>query len=688
MMANRALNTAEEKQAPSATAVPSHPQAISQSGIIQLDRAGSHLLQRQRLFGNRHVQRIAIQARYLLGPVDDKYEREADRLAQHITGTARGVRPTPRLQLRSTDTTAVAPDIASAIDRARGAGKPLPRHIQSEMGHALTSDLSHVRIHDDTRADTLSRAIQARAFTTGSDIFFRRGQFNPHSASGRHLLAHELTHVVQQTGPTSPGPAHIQREWLPDDGGYQQWDDTVGGLIWYRNTSVKGIYFYTFDKDHLSFAELESHRNFAEIQAQLGNDLSLAELQQLGISPPDHAPVAANTAPVALPPSPLLNLRESLWQHILSFVPPEDLAKVFQVSRAFKGSSDDRYKIMRAAFARLSHTDQQRLARQAQAVIPYRDSSQLGLATGFPITPGKYSKRAWKEYQKSSNPKHKQMRAVLYTIRNRAELDYWLWTQNLSMEEMSKAGAIYSPGNIHSGKIEHNIFVNKVWLLGVIHSGRDVVLLTPLTGTSLTRGYSAHPEKQNLPQHEREVSALGREVLGVTTTTPTAGRPFFEPQQPQARPLEAAEADAPQDMLTVEFKRTAVQGGTLAEISYPDDMTTEQAIEELARRQVPLPQTPSPSPASYIRSVVQSERSAFLDELRATTQGNAAKLKKTKGWQSIRAELMHDLRDPEVLPEFVRYWGETEREQVRKLLQPHIEGLIAELLPEDPPDWF
>lgn len=66
------------------------------------------------------------------------------------------------------------------------------------MERSLGADFSAVRLHTDTQADQLNHALQARAFTTGRDIFFRRGDFNPGSPVGRHLLAHELMHVVQQ----------------------------------------------------------------------------------------------------------------------------------------------------------------------------------------------------------------------------------------------------------------------------------------------------------------------------------------------------------------------------------------------------------------------------------------------------------------------------------------------------------
>ena len=62
----------------------------------------------------------------------------------------------------------------------------------------MGADLSGVRVHTDSEADGIARSVQAKAFTHGSDLYFSRGTYDPSSSSGKHLLAHELTHVVQQ----------------------------------------------------------------------------------------------------------------------------------------------------------------------------------------------------------------------------------------------------------------------------------------------------------------------------------------------------------------------------------------------------------------------------------------------------------------------------------------------------------
>ena len=92
----------------------------------------------------------------------------------------------------------VGQDFEKQLSTARGGGKSLDSSLQAKMGDAMGADFSGVRIHEDSASDSLNSSIQARAFTTGSDIFFKQGEYNPSSTEGQKLLAHELTHTVQQ----------------------------------------------------------------------------------------------------------------------------------------------------------------------------------------------------------------------------------------------------------------------------------------------------------------------------------------------------------------------------------------------------------------------------------------------------------------------------------------------------------
>ncbi|CAN1208608.1 hypothetical protein TUMEXPCC7403_00205 [Tumidithrix helvetica PCC 7403] len=91
-------------------------------------------------------------------------------------------------------------DLESSIQSARGSGQSLDPSLQAKMGEAMGADFSGVKVHTDTQSDQLNQSIQARAFTTGQDVFFRQGAYDPSSLGGQELIAHELTHVVQQNG--------------------------------------------------------------------------------------------------------------------------------------------------------------------------------------------------------------------------------------------------------------------------------------------------------------------------------------------------------------------------------------------------------------------------------------------------------------------------------------------------------
>jgi len=77
-------------------------------------------------------------------------------------------------------------------------GRSLSPALRQRMGPSLATDLGGVRIHDDARAASLAQSFGARALTFGSDLFFNQGEFQPGTAQGKHLVAHELTHVAQQ----------------------------------------------------------------------------------------------------------------------------------------------------------------------------------------------------------------------------------------------------------------------------------------------------------------------------------------------------------------------------------------------------------------------------------------------------------------------------------------------------------
>jgi hypothetical protein len=107
------------------------------------------------------------------------------------------------------------PDVEAAIARSRGGGSPLDPGTRERLSPALGDPLSDVRVHTDDGADALTNAVAARAFATGSDVFFAQGEYRPGSPEGERLLAHELTHVVQQRGAPTSGPLEVSQPGDP-----------------------------------------------------------------------------------------------------------------------------------------------------------------------------------------------------------------------------------------------------------------------------------------------------------------------------------------------------------------------------------------------------------------------------------------------------------------------------------------
>ena len=114
--------------------------------------------------------------------------------------------PTPKVGLEGGP---VGADISSQIDSMRGGGSSLGSGFLEKMEGGFGTSFQDVRVHQDAQSDVLNRQMTAKAFTTGSDIFLRSDA----STSDEHLMAHELTHVVQQRsgigngGPMTAGPA-------------------------------------------------------------------------------------------------------------------------------------------------------------------------------------------------------------------------------------------------------------------------------------------------------------------------------------------------------------------------------------------------------------------------------------------------------------------------------------------------
>ena len=205
--------------------------------------------------GPEHNERslgdLIIQAKLTVGPAGDPFEREADAMAARVVRTLRSGTATSapdaeaqrdasdndagpaRVQRSSHNSTPTASTPASAVRRiqraantstigsaggdldvdttrllrsSRAGGSPLPDAHRSKMESAFGADFGAVRVHTGPTSTELNNRIQAKAFTTGSDIYFRDSLPDVNSGSGQELLAHELTHTIQQ------GAAGAQRD--------------------------------------------------------------------------------------------------------------------------------------------------------------------------------------------------------------------------------------------------------------------------------------------------------------------------------------------------------------------------------------------------------------------------------------------------------------------------------------------
>ncbi|HUQ10073.1 MAG TPA: DUF4157 domain-containing protein [Steroidobacteraceae bacterium] len=155
-----------------------------------------------------------------VGPVDDPLEVEADMMADRVVrrqAADRNEIQPQRIyaQANDADSSGMASGgLESSIAHASGSGAPLASHTRDQMEDAFGADFSGVRVHTSSSSAAMNEEIGARAFTYGSDIHFNTGEYAPGTASGTHLLAHELTHVMQQNSGVKRAPKRVQRKLL------------------------------------------------------------------------------------------------------------------------------------------------------------------------------------------------------------------------------------------------------------------------------------------------------------------------------------------------------------------------------------------------------------------------------------------------------------------------------------------
>jgi hypothetical protein len=119
----------------------------------------------------------------------------------------------PAIQRSGEGVSHASPALTNQINSTKGNGQSLPNNTQKELGNKMGADFSNVNIHTDDNAVQMNTELGAKAFTHGNDVYFNEGNYNPTSSEGKHLLAHELTHTIQQSG----GGMQVQLEPDPDE---------------------------------------------------------------------------------------------------------------------------------------------------------------------------------------------------------------------------------------------------------------------------------------------------------------------------------------------------------------------------------------------------------------------------------------------------------------------------------------
>ncbi|MEM0517026.1 eCIS core domain-containing protein [Aequorivita flava] len=171
-----------------------------------------------RIHSNSGTNPLFIQAKFSVGKANDNFEKEADSVADKVVSGSQKDSQKPNtffpatpvqrknsevseevLQMKSSKFQKIAPEnFEQKIKSTKGHGTPLKGKAKQEMETGIGADFSDVKIHTDTNAVSMSKALGAQAFTSGKDIYFNTGKYAPATSAGKHLLAHELTHTLQQ----------------------------------------------------------------------------------------------------------------------------------------------------------------------------------------------------------------------------------------------------------------------------------------------------------------------------------------------------------------------------------------------------------------------------------------------------------------------------------------------------------
>jgi Domain of unknown function (DUF4157)/Annexin len=197
---------------------------------------------------------------------------------------------TPFIQTKGAEDGTASDAVTSQINATKGSGNDLDGNTKSFMESRFGADFSNVKIHTDDDAVQMNRELGAQAFTVGNDIFFNSGQYAPDSGSGKHLLAHELTHTVQQGNASS-----IQRKPSLTKADLNDIAEKVHKAIAGLGTDEEAAYMtlQRLEKDAGLIGEVSDiyqQKYGVTLEADIRDDFSDEELQYalelIGITPP------------------------------------------------------------------------------------------------------------------------------------------------------------------------------------------------------------------------------------------------------------------------------------------------------------------------------------------------------------------------------------------------------------------
>jgi len=280
----------------------------------RLGKSASSIHYLHHAVGNQAVGNLLrsgrIQTKLRIGRPNDKYELEADRVAKQVMSMSEapvagmttgalivqrrceicaasgGICPSCTEKeekgfLQAKEQPGFTPEVtleaAAGIQNLQGKGRPLPPSMRTFFEPRFGHDFSQVRIHTDARAVRSAQALSARAFTIGHDIVFGTGQFTPGTVDGKRLLAHELTHIVQQnalpaTTANTPANSLVRRKIAApiiqraiyeghDHGGRYVIDDQACTLTYHQS------WYFTFQTNQTP-AQRQQYMESAQRQIQ------------------------------------------------------------------------------------------------------------------------------------------------------------------------------------------------------------------------------------------------------------------------------------------------------------------------------------------------------------------------------------------------------------------------------------